>query len=110
MESSITPNPQDAQDAQDARYKQVTVDVPKDRVGEFHAFFGRFLAARGGRRHGRRARHLGHHHHGRGCAHGHERAGGRNRAERCDRAEQRERAEQGESPEQQRPTVETTEL
>ena len=30
-------------------YQQVTVDVPEDRVAEFHAFFGRFLAGRRGR-------------------------------------------------------------
>ena len=41
MESNITPNPQ---------YTQVTVDVPEDRVAEFHAFFARFLAGPGGRR------------------------------------------------------------
>jgi hypothetical protein len=28
------------------KYQQVTVDVPEDRVAEFHAFFGRFLAGR----------------------------------------------------------------
>ena len=41
--------------------KQVTVEVPEDRVAEFHMFFGRFLAGRG--RHGRRGRHghCGHH-------------------------------------------------
>ena len=42
-----TPSPQ---------YQQVTVDVPEDRVAEFHAFFSRFLAGRSGRRH-----HRGHH-------------------------------------------------
>ncbi len=35
-------------------YKQVTVDVPEDRIAEFLAFFGRFLAGRPGR--GRRGR------------------------------------------------------
>ena len=61
MESNITPNPQ---------YQQVTVDVPEDRVAEFHAFFARFLAGPGGRRrHGRDGRHgHGHGHHGHGCA------------------------------------------
>jgi len=41
--------------------KQVTVEVPEDRVAEFHMFFGRFLAGRG--RHVRRGRHghCGHH-------------------------------------------------
>ena len=36
-------------------HQQVTVDVPEDRVAEFHAFFARFLAGRVGR--GRRGRH-----------------------------------------------------
>jgi hypothetical protein len=98
MESNITPNTQDTQ------YKQVTVDVPEERIAEFHAFFGRFLAARGGRRHGRRGRHLGHRHHGMGCAHGRDRAEGREVAER------RDSAELGDGAEQRRPTVETTEL
>ena len=49
-------------------YKQVTVDVPEDRVAEFHAFFGRFLAGRRGR--GRRGRYGGQHRggHGRRCS------------------------------------------
>jgi hypothetical protein len=34
MESNLTPTD----------YQQVTVDVPEDRVAEFHAFFARFLA------------------------------------------------------------------
>jgi hypothetical protein len=48
-------------------YKQVTVDVPEERVAEFHAFFARFLAGRG--RRGRRGEHR-RHGHGRGhrCA------------------------------------------
>jgi hypothetical protein len=58
-------------------YQQVTVDVPEDRLAEFHAFFGRFLAGRSGR--GRRGGPRGHH---RG-AHGH----------RC--SERREAAERG---------------
>lgn len=60
MESNITPN---------SPYTQVTVDVPEDRVAEFHAFFARFLAGPGGRRRGgRHGRHgHGHGHHGRGC-------------------------------------------
>jgi hypothetical protein len=52
-------------------FQQVTVDVPEDRVAEFHAFFARFLAGRSGRaargpwgRHGRP--HRGRH--GHGCA------------------------------------------
>jgi hypothetical protein len=44
-------------------YKQVTVDVPEDRVAEFHAFFGRFLAGRRGpgRRGGYGRQHRGAH-------------------------------------------------
>jgi hypothetical protein len=58
------PNPTNPQ------YQTVTVQVPEDRIAEFHAFFGRFLAGPMGR--GRRGRHgrpdRGHHHpHGRGC-------------------------------------------
>jgi hypothetical protein len=72
-------------------YQQVTVDVPEDRVAEFHAFFARFLAGRGRRgRHGR-----GHHRgegHGRGCGRG------------------RESAERGEAAEQQTQTTEPTQL
>jgi hypothetical protein len=55
------------------KYQPVTVDVPEERVAEFHAFFARFLAGRPGRgrrgRHGR-GRHGRPHHgaHGRGCA------------------------------------------
>jgi hypothetical protein len=58
MESSSTPTTTTSQ--------QVTVDVPEDRLAEFHAFFARFLAGGRGRR--------GHHHrahrrlHGRRCA------------------------------------------
>ena len=58
MESNITPNSQ---------YTQVTVDVPEDRVAEFHAFFARFLAGQGARRRGGRHGRHGHGHHGRGC-------------------------------------------
>ena len=50
MESNIAPNTQDPQDPQDTKYTQVTVDVPEDRVAEFHSFFGRFLAGGGSRR------------------------------------------------------------
>jgi hypothetical protein len=65
MDSNITPNPQST---------QVTVDVPEDRVAEFHAFFARFLAGSSRRRpRGRHGRH-GHGHHGGGCQHRHERA------------------------------------
>jgi hypothetical protein len=58
MESSSTPT----------TTKQVTVDVPEDRIAEFYAFFARFLAGRPGR--GRRGHHRGEHHghHGRRCA------------------------------------------
>ena len=55
------------------QYTQVTVDVPEQRLAEFHAFFARFLAGRG--RRGRRAEHRRQAHgHGRGCAHRHEQA------------------------------------
>lgn len=39
--------------------KQITVDVPEDRVAEFYAFYGRFLAGPMRRRcgHGCRSRH-----------------------------------------------------
>jgi hypothetical protein len=30
--------------------KQITIDVPEDRVAEFYAFYGRFLAGSPGRR------------------------------------------------------------
>lgn len=54
-------------------YKQVTVEVPEERLAEFHAFFARFLAGRG--RRGRRGEHRRHGHGRRhGCAHGHEQA------------------------------------
>jgi hypothetical protein len=52
------------------KYKQVTVDVPEERLAEFHAFFARFLAGRG--RRGRRGEHR-RHGHGRGCGQRHER-------------------------------------
>ena len=32
--------------------KQITIDVPEDRVAEFYAFYGRFLAGSLGRRRG----------------------------------------------------------
>jgi hypothetical protein len=49
------------------QYQQVVVDVPEERVAEFHAFFARFLAGPMGR--GRRGRHGGPHrgHHGHRC-------------------------------------------
>ena len=49
------------------KYEQVTVEVPEERLAEFHAFFARFLAGRGRRRrHGHHGRHG--HGRGRGCA------------------------------------------
>ncbi len=62
------------------QYKSVTVDVPEDRLAEFHAFYARFLAGPRGRGRGER--------HGRphGGRHGHE--------GRC--AARRETAEQSE--------------
>ena len=33
--------------------KQITIDVPEDRVAEFYAFYGRFLAGAPGGRRGR---------------------------------------------------------
>jgi hypothetical protein len=51
--------------------KQITIDVPADRLAEFYAFFGRFLAGGPGRgrrrppgghgRHGHHGHHCGHH-------------------------------------------------
>jgi hypothetical protein len=66
MDSSETPA--------STNYQQVTVDVPEDRVAEFHAFFGRFLAGRTGR--GRRGRYGRQHTgvHGRRCSERHEAA------------------------------------
>ncbi len=51
-------------------YQQVTVDVPEERIAEFHAFFAHFLSGRAGR--GRRGRHGRPHRgsHGRRCAGG----------------------------------------
>jgi hypothetical protein len=51
-----------------AQYQQVTVDVPEDRLAEFHALFARFLAGPMGR--GRRGRRGGPHRYGRGHGHG----------------------------------------
>jgi hypothetical protein len=59
--------------------KQITVDVPEDRVAEFYAFYGRFLAGFPGRR-GR----------GRGPGHRHEHGPGHHRCgphQRPDEAE-----------------------
>jgi hypothetical protein len=44
--------------------KQITIDVPEDRVAEFYALYGYFLAGFPGRRrraHGPRGRHCGPH-------------------------------------------------
>ncbi len=59
MDISSTPTTQ--------QYKQVVIDVPEDRVAEFHAFFARFLA--GPTRRGRRGRYGRPHRgsHGRRC-------------------------------------------
>jgi len=91
MESNITPNTQ---------YTQVTVDVPEDRVAEFHAFFARFLAGPGGRRRGGRHGRHGHGHHGHGH---HDRGCGR-------RGERPERPERAESLERSEPSAEATEI
>jgi len=64
----------DTKDTSTTQYKPVTVDVPEDRLAEFHAFFSRFLAGPRGRGRGRRhsgphgARHEHGHRHGRRCA------------------------------------------
>lgn len=53
------------------KYQPVTVDVPEERLAEFHAFFARFLAGRPGRpSRGPRGPHDGPHrgHRGRHCA------------------------------------------
>jgi hypothetical protein len=42
--------------------KQITIEVPEDRVAEFYAFYGRFLAGFPGRRGRGRGGH--------GCGHG----------------------------------------
>ncbi|HEX4364173.1 MAG TPA: hypothetical protein VHZ75_06440 [Solirubrobacteraceae bacterium] len=50
--------------------KQITIDVPEDRVAEFYAFYGRFLAGPSGRRGRGRGPGRGHghgHEHGRHC-------------------------------------------
>jgi len=41
------------------KYQQVTVDVPEERMAEFHAFFARFLAGSAGRSHRGRHGHRG---------------------------------------------------
>lgn len=57
--------------------KQITIDVPADRVAEFYAFYGRFLAGSLGRR-------------GRGHGRGHHRCGGGAHHRPDDRAAQGE--------------------
>jgi hypothetical protein len=66
MESTSTPTTTSCQ--------QVVVDVPEDRVAEFHALFARFLARPVGRgRRGRRGKPLEHRgHRGRHCRAHHE--------------------------------------
>jgi len=64
--------------------KQITIDVPEDRVAEFYAFYGHFLAGshvrrRGGPGHHRGHGRCGHHggrHHGERAADTGEQAGG----------------------------------
>jgi hypothetical protein len=63
----------DTENTSATQYKPVTVDVPEDRLAEFHAFFSRFLAGPRGRgrggRHGRlHGRHERGHRHGSRCA------------------------------------------
>ncbi len=55
----------DVPDTTPQQDKQITVAVPEDRVPEFYAFYGRFLAAGQFRRRGRRGGPRGHHGHGR---------------------------------------------
>ncbi len=59
--------------------KQITIDVPEDRVAEFYALYGHFLAGfpvRGRRGRGHRGpgpgMHRGHGHGGHRCGHHHE--------------------------------------
>lgn len=54
-------------------YKQITVDVPEERVAEFHAFFARFLAGPRGRGRGRGPGGPIGKHHGRHCGGAHRR-------------------------------------
>jgi hypothetical protein len=42
--------------------KQITIEVPEDRVAEFYAFYGQFLAGSPGRRGHRRDHRCGHRH------------------------------------------------
>jgi len=66
----------DTQETTPKQDKQVTIEVPEDRLAEFYAFYSRFLAVgasrrRGGRGHGPGGHHRGGHH--RGGRHGGER-------------------------------------
>jgi hypothetical protein len=55
----------DTQDTTSTQDKQVTIDVPEDRVAEFYAFYSRFLAVGSERRRGGgRGGHRGGHHRG----------------------------------------------
>jgi hypothetical protein len=81
MSSEMNPNPNETA----TNTQQVTVEVPEDRVAEFHAFFARFLAGRGRGPRGRRGPggrygrgRYGRHGHGR---HGHAHGCGRGRHE-----------------------------
>ena len=100
MSAEETSTPQ--QDTEATEKRQITVEVPEDRVEQFQALYERFLAAgeygrRGrGRDHGRRAGHRRHHlrramyhlamaEHGSGAEHG--RCGRRGGAEDTSAAE-----------------------
>jgi hypothetical protein len=63
----LTSNRKDYSMSDDIRYQPVTVDVPADRVAEFHFMFGRFLAGVTQSERGPRGRHH-RGHHGHGCA------------------------------------------
>jgi hypothetical protein len=77
--------------------KQITIDVPEDRVAEFYAFYGRFLAGFPGRR--RRG--------GGGPGHrGHEPGGHGHHSHRCGRHHDEQPAEAASPGEQ--PGPETT--
>jgi hypothetical protein len=82
----------DRENSSTTQYKPVTVDVPEDRLAEFHAFFARFLADPRGR--GRGGRH--------GRPHGSRHERGHRHGPRC--AERRETSEQSE------PTTASTEI
>lgn len=47
--------------------KQITIDVPEDRVAEFYALYGHFLAGFPGRRRRGGPHHRGHGPHGHRC-------------------------------------------